>query len=88
LQKNIENKNLRSKLPFAVKRAVNMGGLCELLWREEAGRVQEKYSTSYYDLSYPGLILKISLERKLSYHLVQVRNLGYSGTVCTAVHHL
>jgi hypothetical protein len=39
----------------------------------EGGRmVQEKYSTSYYDLSYPGLILKISLKRKLSYHLVQV----------------
>ncbi|XP_023335147.1 glutamate-gated chloride channel isoform X2 [Eurytemora carolleeae] len=30
-----------------------------------------EYSTSYYDLSYPGLILKLTLRRKLSYHMVQ-----------------
>ena len=39
--------------------------------------MQEKYSTSYYDLSYPGLILKINLNRKLSYHLVQVSYSSY-----------
>lgn len=34
-------------------------------------RVQTSYDTDYYDLNYPGLILKIVLQRKLKYHLIQ-----------------
>lgn len=31
----------------------------------------ETYDTAYYDLNYPGLILKVELRRKLRYHLIQ-----------------
>jgi len=31
----------------------------------------ETYDTEYYDLNYPGLILKVTLRRKLKYHLIQ-----------------
>ena len=33
--------------------------------------VNNDYNTDYYDLSYPGLIMTLTLRRKLSYHLVQ-----------------
>jgi len=29
------------------------------------------YETSYYEISYPGIIIDIQLRRKLNYHLVQ-----------------
>ena len=32
---------------------------------------QDTYDTGYYDLNYPGLILKVVLRRKLAYHLIQ-----------------
>ena len=32
---------------------------------------QHTYDTAYYDLAYPGLILKVELRRKLKYHLIQ-----------------
>ncbi len=33
--------------------------------------MESSYHTDYYELSYPGLILKLSMSRKLNYHLVQ-----------------
>merc|ERR1719209_1039175 len=33
--------------------------------------LMDAYSTDYYDISYPGLIMKLHLTRKLTYHLVQ-----------------
>ena len=33
--------------------------------------MNSQYDTDYYDVPYPGLILKLSLMRKLNYHLVQ-----------------
>jgi hypothetical protein len=30
-----------------------------------------RYSTDYYDIQYPGVILRIFLERKIQYHLLQ-----------------
>ena len=29
------------------------------------------YSTDYYDIQYPGVILRIFLQRKIQYHLLQ-----------------
>ncbi len=31
----------------------------------------DQYDTDYYDVHYPGLILKLTMTRKLSYHVVQ-----------------
>ncbi len=33
--------------------------------------MESAYDTSYYDIQYPGLILKLYFKRKLSYHLMQ-----------------
>jgi gamma-aminobutyric acid receptor subunit alpha len=33
--------------------------------------MNNEYNTDYYDIPYPGLILKLVMIRKLSYHLVQ-----------------
>ena len=33
--------------------------------------MNNEYNTDYYDVSYPGLILKLVMIRKLNYHVVQ-----------------
>merc|ERR1719334_2881305 len=33
--------------------------------------LMDSYSTDYYDIAYPGLIMKLHLTRQLTYHLVQ-----------------
>ena len=37
---------------------------------EETIVFQEDYATDYYEISYPGLILNIILNRKVNYHLI------------------
>lgn len=33
--------------------------------------LEDTYATDYYDLAYPGLIMKIFLSREIGYHIVQ-----------------
>ncbi len=33
--------------------------------------LSDSYTTEYYDLSYPGVIMRIHLRRELGYHVVQ-----------------
>ena len=33
--------------------------------------LEDTYATDYYDLAYPGLIMKIFLTREIGYHIVQ-----------------
>ncbi len=33
--------------------------------------LEDTYATDYYDLAYPGIIMKLHLARQLGYHLVQ-----------------
>jgi hypothetical protein len=33
--------------------------------------MNNEYNTDYYDVAYPGLILKLIMTRKLNYHMVQ-----------------
>jgi hypothetical protein len=34
-------------------------------------RLGDDYATDYYDLAYPGVIMKIILRRKMSFHVMQ-----------------
>ena len=34
-------------------------------------KLEDTYATDYYDLSYPGIIMKITLTREIGYHVVQ-----------------
>ena len=36
--------------------------------------LSDSYSTEFYDLAYPGVIMRIRLRRQIGYHIVQVNN--------------
>ncbi len=60
------------QLSFAWSNSSNVNRNISLTQFDLSVLMQSSYDTGdYYDLSYPGLILKLYLDRKLSYHLVQ-----------------
>lgn len=42
-----------------------------LVYTKSDNIIFSRYSTDYYDIQYPGVILRIFLERKIQYHLLQ-----------------
>ena len=59
------------QLAFIWSNTSNVNGNISLTQFELRVSMKSVYDTDYYDISYPGLILQLHLDRKLSYHLVQ-----------------
>jgi len=63
--------NKQIQLAWLDKSQSNVNANISLAQFEFELTLMDAYSTDYYDISYPGLIMKLHLTRQLTYHVVQ-----------------
>ena len=63
--------NFHNCIPFLLLDGSNINQNISLPQFEFRVNLGDNYATDYYDLSYPGVIMRIVLSRKMSFHLWQ-----------------